>query len=50
MEDLIEKELKEVVGEGAFEKNCNLVSFKLYNCMTGENEWCYQQIFCHVTI
>lgn len=29
MECIIEKELKEIIGEGAFGKNCNLVWFKL---------------------
>jgi len=49
MEYFIEKELKEIIGEGVFGKNCNLVSFKLYNHMIGEKEWCYQQIYCVVT-
>jgi len=49
MEYFIEKELKKIIGEGAFGKNCNLVSFKLYNCMTGESEWCYKKIFCDFT-
>ncbi|XP_003243924.1 uncharacterized protein LOC100575630 [Acyrthosiphon pisum] len=49
MELNIEKELKTIVSEVDFGKNCKLVSLKLYNCMTGEEEWCYQKIFCDVT-
>lgn len=44
----VEKELKEIVGEGVFGKNCNLVSFKLYKCMTDVDEWWYHKIFCSV--
>ncbi|XP_022176945.1 uncharacterized protein LOC111038231 [Myzus persicae] len=52
MEFIVEKELKEIVDEGAFGKNCNLVSFKLhnFNYMVRDKEWCYQQIYCGVTI
>jgi len=51
MEFIVEKELKEIIDEGAFGKNCNLVSFKLYNynCADQDKEWCYQQIYCVVT-
>jgi len=50
MEYFIEKELKAIIGEGAFGKNCNLASFKLYNHnIINGKEWCYQQICCIVT-
>ncbi|XP_022176942.1 uncharacterized protein LOC111038229 isoform X2 [Myzus persicae] len=49
MDFMIEKELKEIVGKGAFGKDCNLVSFKLHDYMIGEEEWSYRRIFCDVT-
>jgi len=50
MERLVEEELNAMVGEDAFGKNCNLVSFKLYNCMTDADEFWYQRIFCSLII
>ncbi|XP_022176935.1 uncharacterized protein LOC111038226 isoform X2 [Myzus persicae] len=48
MDHFIEEELKMIVSEGAFGKNCSLVSFKLYNSMTGIDEWWYRRIFCYI--
>lgn len=49
MEGFLEEELINlIVSEGAFGKNCNLISFKLYNCMTGMKEWWYRRIFCNI--
>jgi len=41
MKRSVEEELKMIVSEGAFGKNCSLVSLKLYNCMTSEEEYWY---------
>jgi len=50
MERFVEQELKEMIDRGAFGNNCNLVSYKLCNCMTGEDEWWYHRIFCNIIV
>jgi len=50
MEHFVEEELKTIVSEGAFGKNCSLISFKIYNCMADMVEWWYKKIFCNIII
>ncbi|XP_022176949.1 uncharacterized protein LOC111038236 [Myzus persicae] len=45
MELFIKTEIKAIVAEGAFGKNCNLVSFNEYNDIIEKKEWKYKAIF-----
>ncbi|XP_026809059.1 uncharacterized protein LOC113551174 [Rhopalosiphum maidis] len=45
MEQFIKTEIKAIVAEGAFGKNCNLVSFNVYNDIIEKKEWKYNAIF-----
>lgn len=45
MELFIKTEIKAIVAESAFGKNCNLVSFNAYNDNIEKKEWKYKAIF-----
>jgi len=45
MEQFVKTEIKAIVVEGAFGKNCNLVLFKVYNDIIERKEWKYNTIF-----
>lgn len=45
MELFIKTEIKAIVAGGAFGKNCNLVSFNVYNDIIEKKEWTYKAIF-----
>jgi len=47
MEQFIKTEIKTIVAEGAFGKNCNLVSLKVYNDIE-KKEWKYNTIYGHM--
>jgi len=45
MELFIKTEINAIVAEGAFGKNCSLVSFNTYNDIIENKEWNYKAIF-----
>ncbi|XP_060871639.1 uncharacterized protein LOC132945860 [Metopolophium dirhodum] len=45
MQLFVKTEIKAIVAEGAFGKNCNLVSFNMYNDIIEKKKWKYRAIF-----
>jgi len=45
MEQFVKTEIKALVAEGAFGKNCNLVSFHVYNDIIEKKDWKYKAMF-----